>query len=334
MIAMETHVRRIQRTGKSTYTVSLPKKWVEMVGLKRFDEVYVMPFENGLLLFARSPEALMEAEVVMEQPAEPEMAVRLFFSKYLDGYGKIRVVFPSASLQIAGYLKDCIRRWLVGVEIIEESSSELVAQCMPMHDKLPVKMSIERMGSIASNMIRDAVDSFLRADEGLAAEVLKRDDEVDRFYHFVVRQMNIAVRDPRILKALNLSSPSDCITYALGAKNIERAADHAENICRRVSMLRRVPRRSEELAKVSEEVVNVFRSSVNSLLHPDTVFADKTLKKAEIVAERLENLQTQSGYESATFQTVLNSLKRIAEYAADLSEASINLSGRVVTVSS
>jgi len=98
--------------------------------------------------------------------------------------------------------------------------------------------------------------------------------------------------------------------------------------------MRRVPRQSEELARAGDEVVNVFRSSVNSLLHPDNVFADKTLRKAELVAERLENLQTQSGYESATFQTVLNSLKRIAEYAADLSEASINLSGRVVTVSS
>jgi phosphate uptake regulator len=329
---MEAYVRRIQRTGKSTYTVSLPKSWVKRMGLKRFDEVQIVEFERGLMVFVGGLEADDEAEVAVGQSAEPETVVRLFFSKYLDGYGKIKVQFNTASPQAIGMLKDCIRRWLVGVEIVEESSTQLVAQCLPMHDKLPVKTSIERMGGITSNMIGDAVTSFLGADEELAKELLKRDDEVDRFYHFVVRQMNIAVKDQRILKSLNLSSPADCISYALAAKNIERAADHAENICRKVLSIRRAPRQDEKIVKLSAELVNVFRSSVNSLLTPDVFFADKTLRNAEHLAERIEQLQALPGYESSAHQTVLGSLKRVAEYAADLSETAINLSGRAVTV--
>jgi bifunctional DNA-binding transcriptional regulator/antitoxin component of YhaV-PrlF toxin-antitoxin module len=185
---MESYVRRIQRTGKSTYTVSLPKSWVERMGLKRFDEVQIVEFERGL------------------------------------------------------------------------------------------------------------------------------------------------VKDQRILKSLNLSSPADCISYALAAKNIERAADHAENICRKVLSIRRAPRQDEKIVKLSAELVNVFRSSVNSLLVPDVFFADKTLRNAEQLAERIEQLQAQPGYESSAHQTVLGSLKRVAEYAADLSETAINLSGRAVTV--
>jgi len=45
---MET--RKVQITGKSTYVVSLPKKWVNRVKISNGDSLVLMPLSNGNLL--------------------------------------------------------------------------------------------------------------------------------------------------------------------------------------------------------------------------------------------------------------------------------------------
>ena len=42
--------RKLQLTGGLTITVSLPKKWVDEVGLERGAEVVLVPQSNGTLL--------------------------------------------------------------------------------------------------------------------------------------------------------------------------------------------------------------------------------------------------------------------------------------------
>ncbi len=45
---MET--RKVQVTGKSTYVVSLPKKWVTSVQLRNGDSIALIPMPDGTML--------------------------------------------------------------------------------------------------------------------------------------------------------------------------------------------------------------------------------------------------------------------------------------------
>ncbi|MEM4280770.1 MAG: phosphate uptake regulator PhoU [Candidatus Caldarchaeum sp.] len=331
---MQAYTRRIQQTGKSTFIVSLPREWVTVNNLKKFDRVKLIPLSSKLIISADSDEKLSQAEINAGKSDTPPEVARLFFSKYLEGYSKIRVSFPEHSPQTIGFLKERIRRWLIGVEIIEESSTEILAQCLPMHDKLPVRLSIERMGSITTNMVVDAVDSIVEVNKSLAEEVVNRDDEVDRFYHFVTRQLNVAVKDYFILKSLQLDDPAECIAYVLVAKNIERAADHAVNICKRTLIMRDDFDESEKILGISQDVVAVFKSSHAALLELSMKKANETLTLAERVAAKIEQLQSQPSRKRekpeshATMLTVLGSLRRIAEYAEDIAEAAINIASK------
>ncbi|MEM2000867.1 MAG: phosphate uptake regulator PhoU, partial [Candidatus Caldarchaeum sp.] len=241
---------------------------------------------------------------------------------------RIKVVFPSYTPTTISYLKEVIRRWLVGVEIVEESAGELVAQCIPMHDSLPVKTSVERMAGITANMVKDAVMAFTNADLGLAEEVIKRDDEVDRFYHFVVRQLNIAVKDYTTLRSLDLNDPSECIVYALVAKNIERAADHAVSICRHTVSLKSYQPEGQDLSALAEEITSIFRRSLQSLLNSNLQLASKTLEMAAESVLKVENSARRSNKPLAEthYLLVLGSLRRILEYAEDIAEAAVNVS--------
>jgi len=101
-----------------------------------------------------------------------------------------------------------------------------VAQAVEhLNQEPPLKPYIDlpRLAQITQEMVRDALDSFVRRDARAAIEVCKRDDEVDGLYHQLFRELvTYMVEDPRnITRALHL---------LLVARNYERIADHATNV--------------------------------------------------------------------------------------------------------
>ncbi|MEM0349868.1 MAG: phosphate uptake regulator PhoU [Candidatus Caldarchaeum sp.] len=328
---METeYTRRVQKTGRSTFIISLPKDWVEKNGLKKLDTVRVVTLPSGLLITTDTQEQGRETVIRLKGGETPDEVVRLFFSKYLDGCDKIRVELAGYSPQTISVLKDRIRRWLVGVEIVGETATELTAQVLPVSDKLPLRTSLERMGEIASHMLEEAMTAFFRNDKALAEDVVSRDDEVDRFYHFITRQLNIVVRDYAKLRNVNLSDPSDCINYVLVAKNIERAADHAVTISNRTLATTNNTKPDQRIIKINSKVVEIFKASLNSFLYPSIELANKTLSQiAEISSEMNTYISSQKRNldleRRLSELVVINSVRRVAEYAADICEAAINL---------
>ena len=57
----------------------------------------------------------------------------------------------------------------------------------------------------------------------LAQEVIKSDDEVDRFSFYIVQQLKIAIKNEYLLKEIGLEEPRNCLGYRL-IKSVERVA--------------------------------------------------------------------------------------------------------------
>jgi phosphate transport system protein len=88
-------------------------------------------------------------------------------------------------------------------------------------------IDIPRMEELVQQMLREAMDAFLRRDTVLAEAMAKKDDEVDALRSQVFRELlTYMMSDPRTIpRALEL---------LLVAQNLERAADHITNIGERV----------------------------------------------------------------------------------------------------
>jgi phosphate transport system protein len=88
-------------------------------------------------------------------------------------------------------------------------------------------IDIPRMEALVQEMLRDAMDAFLRRDATLAEAMVGKDDEVDALRSQVFRELlTYMISDPRTTpRALEL---------LLVAQNLERAADHVTNIGERV----------------------------------------------------------------------------------------------------
>jgi phosphate transport system protein len=83
------------------------------------------------------------------------------------------------------------------------------------------------MAEKARDMLHQALEAFVQRDVELARAIARRDDEIDKLYNQVYRELlSYIMEDPHVIEQAN---------YLLWvAHNLERTADRVINICERV----------------------------------------------------------------------------------------------------
>jgi phosphate transport system protein len=96
--------------------------------------------------------------------------------------------------------------------------------------RLEVAIDLPRLARIAQEMVRHALDAFVRGDAALARQVIRRDDDVDLLTEQSFRALlTYMLEDSR--------SISRAIRLTFVGKYFERMADGATNICEMVVYL-------------------------------------------------------------------------------------------------
>ncbi len=339
----EKELRKLQMTGGASYTLSLPKEWVRGQGLKVGDVVAIFPrSDSSLTLVAHEKipsdqDKAAEVTLAPQRDEDKDQILRNFVAQYLAGYDLLRIRFPaSAKPDLRTFLREAARRMLVGSEIIEESKDELIVQCLSSYGDFPTTKIISRMSLIAKLMLRDAVESLRTRDRALAEEVVRRDEEIDRFYLFTIRQLTMAVLNRSLIQEIGLSDPRDCLVYRVVSKSLERIADHATTIAEMATSVEApLPQRlSEDLAKVSDLTTSVLDDAFKALAKVEATLANGSIGAAKKLEKDAESIMDRLFEFRLTQKTIvavrlaLESLKRISEYSEDIAEMAINLTAR------
>jgi len=329
--------RKVQVTGGNSYVVSLPKSWVKDVGLKPKDAVLVLPQADMSLLVVPRHELTAaerrEATIEVTQQTGADAALRFFISNYLAGYDIIKLRSPRYEPALRSFMREAIRRKLVGIEIIEEDANGMTTQCLSGYSDMPLKKALERMSIVVSGMVKDAVSALSSRNQALAEEVVARDDEVDRFYHFILRQLNLAVRNRSIIENIGLTSARDCLGYRLAVKSVERVGDHAAAVAELFTGIRGgvTGKTTREIERMSELSVKAFNDAVASLLRLDVKLANDAIgltKKAKELDEKIsaEILAPKTDPDTVgSLRLILESIRRVGEYGSDIAEIAVDL---------
>jgi phosphate uptake regulator len=335
---LDEEVRKIQLTGKSTYIVSLPKKWVTSMNLQPGSPIIVSKHSDASLLLTPKelfrPVKLGEASIAASQSDDPRTIERKIVALYLVGYNLIRIHTRNERITALqrNTIKDLTRKKLVGTEIISDSPTEMKLQILLSYPELSVESALRRMCLIAASMHEDTMHALKSLNKDLSRDIITLDDEVDRFSLYIIRQLKAAVQSERILKDIGLSSPRDSLGYRVIARAVERIADHAVKIAQDILLLDSQIEKPvfERISKLSAFARSVFDDSIKSLFKKDYMLADNVVAMAKTIAS-MENEALKAitrkldPAKLSSVRIIIESIRRTAEYAGDIAEIVLNL---------
>ncbi len=332
--------RKIQLTGGSTYIVSLPKEWVKALSMKAGDEVQIMEDSDlKLVVIPKNGERkdTDKKKVLLCENMIVEAIAREFIAYYMAGYSQVTISCKKMKGEDRSYIKDVVRKRLLGAEVIEEDVSSLTVQFLINEKDLPITKAISRAYAISHNMLKDTLVSIESQDMEIAKEILGRDDEVDRFFFYVARQLTLSVSSLNILteEGYNLTQVVDLYSIV---KSVERVADHATRIAENIPYMEKIQHRNDVL-EVGKMSMEFYEKSISGFLNQRKEIShevignnmrnfDKLMKIADLLlAEERDAKATSSGI------MILDSFRRIMRYSIDIAEATIDLISKTIEAS-
>ncbi len=331
----QRQIRKLQLSGGSTFILSLPKTWVEDLNLKGGDSVILTKNSNKSVTVSSNIEnqhqSRSNATITIGQKDPPESLRRKIIATYLGGYKTIYIKSKGVRILAnhARTVRDLVRKSMIGTEIVESSSEYITIQILTRLPELSFNTALKRMYLMAVNMHKEAAGSLAESDVSHADEIVQMDDEVDRFSLYMRRNLVLAVQNANILREMGLDDPADCLGYRAVISRIERIADHAVLIAKRVKFIEgKIDSKvMKKISNLSLEAVNVFEEAILAL-------EKKNYEKAEHVAEKVNDIVKnekeimstikESARNSTVTKFVLEDIRRVAEYSSDIAEVAID----------
>jgi len=222
---MET--RKIQRTGGSSFIVTLPKKWIKKHGLKEQDHVNLLFNQSGAITLQPHLPQKKQDKICIDNLTKDEIK-REIIALYIMGAEEIKV-FGKEMIKNGRPAVRTALEILIGYEIIEETTSNILLKNIFNIKKFSFKQNLEKMFIMSQFMLRDSINSFLDNKKVLARDVAARDIEIDKLYFLILRQTQSLLQNKISEQDLTLSLV-EVHFYKDIATQIERIADHAIKI--------------------------------------------------------------------------------------------------------
>jgi phosphate uptake regulator len=324
---MET--RKVQRTGKSTFIVSLPKSWARINSIEVGSIVYISQSDNGALVLSldRSEQGLTSKLDIGDKSGDP--LIRDIIACYIAGHRTIEVTSKHMSSAQKSDIRRIVNK-LIGPEILEETTNKVVIHDLLSSEELQTKQALKRIKNVVRSLIQDSISSLVNDNKDLAMDVIQRDNDVDRLNLLIARQFTEMLRS-RSIHQEKLNSIT-ALTYMQAASNLERIADHASRIAEIAAKSECTlnVEIAEELSKLEPIIVELLEDSVSCLLQTDSGKANKIIDRALYIRKISEDMTNpinlRNGEKMLVGLIVSSSIERMLDYIMNLGELAINLS--------
>ncbi len=330
--------RKVQRVGYSTLTVSLPREWVEEVKLKPGDIVSIKREEDGSLKLIpgteHKREEIKNCVVNADLCTSSNLLTRVITANYILGHDTIQIVAKDELKRIHLEEIRATTQRLTGLSIVEQTLKQVTLQSFVDPTRFPIYGLMRRLHIIINSMLDVSVKALVEKRPELAGEVTHMEEESDRIYWLIVRQLLLAIRDRSVGTKIGIESPVHIAGNRVVAKMLEEMADSAENIATEVIALKGKETASEailnDIAKFCTQVIKISDQNIKALLTGDIRLANESVEMVE-GSENDERKLTQKILTyvkdpgvAASLRIVVWNLAQISKYCRMIGEVTIN----------
>lgn len=305
--------RKVQLTGSSTYTISLPKDWAREHGIEPGMQLTLCPGHNGELVIGAGQTEDQSPTVDLD--TVPEDAVTdVIRSLYVVGVDRFTL---SASESLSGTTRRAVSdatSELVGLEIARETESAVELSTPLDTAELGIERTLVQLQYVALSMQHDATTALVDGDADLAAQVTERRRDARRKYDLVNRSFQRSLTDLEELRGFGLDRPR-VFDYFVTANRLDRVADGAERVAA-VTLERDDPADDRDTyVENARRVRDLVDEAVEAVLDADDPVRGFEVKAA--AAELRDSIEGTDATDPGT-RLAVDTLRRTAVCAGDV----------------
>ena len=325
-------IRKVQVTGGSSFTITLPKEWIRKMNIRKNDTLGLISQPDGNLLITpnTSQEHVQKVkEIHVDQIKDTNYLFRQLIGAYIMGFNLFKVI---SSGKITAQVRDCVTYFTqtaIGPEIIEETLNVITIKDLLNPMEMPFEKSIRRINILVSTMHEDVITALEKSDLELANDVISRDREINRRHWLIARQSNMVFQDIILAQKMGVTL-EDANHYYLISRHLERIGDHAVRIANNIAKLIEKKIDSniiEHLSKASSFSLDILNDSLDALRTRNIDLANdciEAISNLVDLCEEISKFPTDSKEISLTLNYIAESIRRTGEYAGNIAEVIIN----------
>ncbi len=332
--------RRVQRTGSSSLSVTLPKSWTDSMNLQMGDVLRFRDLGEGRLEISpaevETPSARPQKMVRVDATgAPPNLLARILVGGYITGQDQI--VVTSRTILTPEQHRE-IRRIVahaLGMSVVEEDPNRIEIQNFVDPGRYRLHRLLNQVVRILRAELQACSKALSAGDRAPLQQLGTLEDEVDRFYLLMVRQILLSSDDFQVARDIGVESHHYQIGYRLVAKVLELTGDLISAVARELEEnldgLRRLPAATREglLGRV-DRLDQLFERTMDAFEQMSVVDANEILNDLDRTFAREELIrgpsvrQARDRQADLSAQRIVSNLVMATEMLVIINETTIN----------
>jgi phosphate transport system protein len=250
-------------------------------------------------------------------------------SSYLNGYDTINILFDNNSTE-APKIKDVIRN-LSGLEIMEQTSTRIVAKNLININEISIGNIIRRMDIITRAMMEDAI--LCCRGQCNYDSIHHRDVDVNRLYFLSYRVIKNAMKNPRIAKSLG-TEPWQLHSDTMMILRLEKIADRQKRIARYLCTANLDRATLAELDRIHTDISEAYNNVMKAYYNQDRQIAfnvEVTNRDKTALCDKLLEKYTNMHVNSKS-KTANSNLVAVAKIVENLKATAVEVRNTARTV--
>ncbi len=272
--------RKLIAFGKSSYVISLPKKWIEKNKLKKGDSIGVNIDQDKLTLSSKTEkeEEKEKSITIYIDGKSDKYILRNIISAYINNYKNI--ILSGKELKDKSIAIREILHGLLALEIMEQTSDKMIARDFLDMSTVDIKGILRKMDNITRSMMIDMKACF---NEKKAVHISDMDKDVNRLSYLLYRAIKYKMDNPSSDKHFYLSNMDLLILWQYG-KITEDICDNIKRISRVVESVK-FKKQESVVRELFDELRNLYSGTLKAFYEKN---AESALKLANVKSKIID----------------------------------------------
>ncbi len=323
-------IRKLQVTTGGTYILTIPKEWVDSMGVGRGSPLAMVLENSEISIVPEDQRSARESRTIDADTLKNRKFLELsIVASYIQGHDITQVSSSSGKRhEWKKWAKEAVSE-IMGVEIFEEYSDRILLQNLVDPYKFDLMRMLEQFSANAAAVLTDAVSSLATGNREIAEDAFERGSDLTRNYRLLMRLVMLASREKGLRMKYGIGSGSSLIVTAIAVREMGRIAYYSMRTAQHVleigeAQRGKIPQMVSRMEKITRDMQ---RKAFYSLITRNMGAASQVIDSMTQVRNIYEEIHRSGEFpglrNQISWEMIVRDIRAVAGYAVALADDAI-----------